>query len=113
MQAHASGHWSWRLSSNKYTCEASTFRPSLCIVIDIRLASAEQHPTAMQVTMVVFVIGTRASATEQAVGRLVGAMCAITARDGDAQSAMLASWISQVLPQDLQNEEIEAYGLRL
>ncbi|KAK9827610.1 hypothetical protein WJX81_005946 [Elliptochloris bilobata] len=38
---------------------------------------------------------TRASATEQAVGRLVGAMCAVTARDGDAQSAMLASWISQ------------------
>ena len=34
--------------------------------------------------------------TEQAVGRLVGSLCAITAQDGDAQSAMLASWISQV-----------------
>jgi hypothetical protein len=38
----------------------------------------------------------KASGTEQAVGRLLGAMCAITARDDDAQSAMLASWISQV-----------------
>ena len=37
-----------------------------------------------------------ASETEQAVGRLVGALCAVTARDEDAQSAMLASWISQV-----------------
>lgn len=35
------------------------------------------------------------------MGRLVGAMCALTARDGDAQSAMLASWISQVLLQGL------------
>ena len=55
--------------------------------------------------------GTRASATEQAVGRLVGAMCAITARDGDAQSAMLASWISQVLHHGLQNEQNEGHGL--
>ena len=38
-----------------------------------------------------------ASGTEQAVGRVVGALCAVTARDEDAQSAMLASWISQVL----------------
>ena len=38
----------------------------------------------------------RATETEQAVGRLVGALCAITARDDDAESAMLASWISQV-----------------
>ncbi len=38
----------------------------------------------------------RASETEQAVGRIVGALCAITARDDDAESAMLASWISQV-----------------
>ena len=39
----------------------------------------------------------KASGTEQAVGRLVGALCAITARDDNAQSAMLASWISQVI----------------
>lgn len=37
-----------------------------------------------------------ANETEQAVGRLVGALCAVTARDEDAQSGMLASWISQV-----------------
>ena len=38
----------------------------------------------------------KASGTEQAVGRLLGAMCAITVRDDDAETAMLASWISQV-----------------
>ena len=38
----------------------------------------------------------KATETEQAVGRLVGALCAITAKDDDAESAMLASWISQV-----------------
>ena len=41
-------------------------------------------------------VAERATETEQAVGRLVGALCAITARDDDAESAMLASWISQV-----------------
>ena len=46
--------------------------------------------------------GPRASATEQAVGRLVGSMCAVTARDGDAQSAMLASWISQARRHSIQ-----------
>lgn len=31
----------------------------------------------------------------QAMGRVVGSMSIVTARDGDAESAMLASWISQ------------------
>ncbi|MEL6221064.1 MAG: diflavin flavoprotein [Cyanobacteria bacterium J06626_14] len=33
--------------------------------------------------------------TEQAVGRLVGSLCIVTAKKGDASSAMLASWVSQ------------------
>lgn len=33
---------------------------------------------------------------EQAVGRLVGALCVVTGKDEDAESAMLASWVSQV-----------------
>ena len=33
---------------------------------------------------------------EQAVGRLVGALCVVTGKDDDAESAMLASWVSQV-----------------
>ncbi len=37
-----------------------------------------------------------ASGLEQAVGRLVGALCVVTGRDEDAESAMLASWVSQV-----------------
>ena len=37
-----------------------------------------------------------ASGVEQAVGRLVGSMCVVTGRDEDAESAMLASWVSQV-----------------
>lgn len=35
------------------------------------------------------------SPTEQAVGRLVGSLCIVTAKKGDASSAMLASWVSQ------------------
>ncbi|KAG6548602.1 hypothetical protein Mapa_010091 [Marchantia paleacea] len=36
-----------------------------------------------------------ASNVEQAVGRVVGSLCVLTARSGDAESAMLASWVSQ------------------
>jgi flavorubredoxin/flavin reductase (DIM6/NTAB) family NADH-FMN oxidoreductase RutF len=38
---------------------------------------------------------TPASAVEQAVGRLVGSLCIVTARQGEVSSAMLASWVSQ------------------
>lgn len=37
-----------------------------------------------------------ATGVEQAVGRLVGSLCVVTGRDEDAESAMLASWVSQV-----------------
>jgi flavorubredoxin/flavin reductase (DIM6/NTAB) family NADH-FMN oxidoreductase RutF len=33
--------------------------------------------------------------TEQAVGRLVGSLCVVSAKRGDVASAMLASWVSQ------------------
>ncbi|KAG0569774.1 hypothetical protein KC19_6G115700 [Ceratodon purpureus] len=36
-----------------------------------------------------------ASNVEQAVGRVVGSLCVLTAKAGDAESAMLASWVSQ------------------
>jgi flavin reductase (DIM6/NTAB) family NADH-FMN oxidoreductase RutF len=35
------------------------------------------------------------SAVEQAVGRVVGSLCVVTSKSGDAESAMLASWVSQ------------------
>ncbi|NEQ29956.1 MAG: flavin oxidoreductase, partial [Leptolyngbya sp. SIO4C5] len=38
---------------------------------------------------------TPASAVEQAVGRLVGSLCIVTAKQGDVASAMLASWVAQ------------------
>ncbi|HIK46463.1 MAG TPA: flavodoxin domain-containing protein, partial [Leptolyngbyaceae cyanobacterium M65_K2018_010] len=38
---------------------------------------------------------TPASAVEQAVGRIVGSLCVVTARQGDLTSAMVASWVSQ------------------
>lgn len=31
-----------------------------------------------------------------ALGRVVGSLCVLTAKDGDAEGAMLASWVSQV-----------------
>lgn len=37
-----------------------------------------------------------ATGVEQSVGRLVGALCVVTGKDDDAESAMLASWVSQV-----------------
>lgn len=36
-----------------------------------------------------------ASDVEQAVGRVVGTLCILAAKEGDAESAMLASWVSQ------------------
>lgn len=37
----------------------------------------------------------QADRTEQAMGRLVGSLCVVTARRGDVTNAMLASWVSQ------------------
>ncbi|AGY57629.1 diflavin flavoprotein [Gloeobacter kilaueensis] len=36
-----------------------------------------------------------ATPVEQAVGRIVGSLCVVTAREEDTSSAMLASWVSQ------------------
>jgi flavin reductase (DIM6/NTAB) family NADH-FMN oxidoreductase RutF len=36
-----------------------------------------------------------ATNVEQAVGRVVGSLCVLTAKQGDISSAMLASWVSQ------------------
>lgn len=36
-----------------------------------------------------------ASDVEQAVGRVIGSLCVVSAKEGDAESAMLASWVSQ------------------
>ncbi|MCG6133530.1 MAG: diflavin flavoprotein [Nostoc sp. LLA-1] len=36
-----------------------------------------------------------ATNVEQAVGRIVGSLCVVTAKQGDISSAMLASWVSQ------------------
>ncbi|MDA0266907.1 MAG: diflavin flavoprotein [Cyanobacteria bacterium] len=38
---------------------------------------------------------TPATSVEQAVGRLAGSLCIVTAQQGDVSSAMLASWVSQ------------------
>jgi len=36
-----------------------------------------------------------ATNVEQAVGRIIGSLCIVTAKQGDVSSAMLASWVSQ------------------
>lgn len=36
-----------------------------------------------------------ASDVEQAVGQVIGSLCVVSAKEGDAESAMLASWVSQ------------------
>ena len=37
------------------------------------------------------------SSTQKAVGRLVGSLCVVTTSLEDASSAMVASWVSQVM----------------
>lgn len=37
----------------------------------------------------------QAARTEQAVGRLIGSLCIVTAKQGELKSAMLADWVSQ------------------
>ncbi|WP_392535855.1 diflavin flavoprotein [Nostoc sp. C117] len=39
--------------------------------------------------------GQPATTVEQAVGRIVGSLCVLTAKEGDRSSAMLASWVAQ------------------
>ena len=64
----------------------------------VRLA-AGQNPQSCQMACSSASVGAGgASDLEQAVGRVLGSLCAITSRDEDAESAMLASWISQVWP---------------
>jgi len=38
---------------------------------------------------------TQTTATDQAVGRIVGSLCILTAKQGEVASGMLASWVSQ------------------
>ncbi|NET31049.1 MAG: flavin oxidoreductase [Cyanothece sp. SIO1E1] len=40
-------------------------------------------------------LGSQVTPTEQAIGRLVGSLCIVTAQHGDVASAMLASWVAQ------------------
>lgn len=41
------------------------------------------------------VLGAQADRTEQAIGRIIGSLCVVSAKRGDVASAMLASWVSQ------------------
>lgn len=40
-------------------------------------------------------VAENASGTLLATGRIIGSLCVLTAKDGDAESGMLASWVSQ------------------
>ncbi|CAI5500084.1 unnamed protein product [Closterium sp. Naga37s-1] len=58
---------------------------------EIRKGKAKQRSTSAKSAVA------SGSGVEQAVGRVVGSLCVVSAisGDGDAQSAMLASWVSQ------------------
>ena len=58
-----------------------------------KLRRAKSAAKQKQLTAGATAIG--ASDTAAAVGRIVGSLCAVTAKKNDAQSAMLASWVSQ------------------
>uniref|UniRef100_A0A0C9QSI8 TSA: Wollemia nobilis Ref_Wollemi_Transcript_11735_3005 transcribed RNA sequence n=1 Tax=Wollemia nobilis TaxID=56998 RepID=A0A0C9QSI8_9CONI len=57
------------------------------IALAVRKSKLKQRRDTSQFVM--------ASCVEQAVGRVVGSLCVVSARNGDAESAMLASWVSQ------------------
>ncbi len=72
----------------KFTPEASTLQMCEQAGTDFaqQLKKARKKKTATKMT---------ASSVEKAIGRLVGSMCVVTAKQGDISSAMLASWVAQ------------------
>ncbi|MBE9053703.1 diflavin flavoprotein [Nostocales cyanobacterium LEGE 11386] len=66
---------------------------------DITLQMCEEAGTdfaqALKKAKKVRVPSQPATNVEQAVGRIVGSLCVVTAKQGDISSAMLASWVSQ------------------
>jgi flavorubredoxin/flavin reductase (DIM6/NTAB) family NADH-FMN oxidoreductase RutF len=66
---------------------------------DVTLQLCEEAGTdfaqALKKAKKVRVVGQPATNVEQAVGRIVGSLCIVTAKEGDISSAMLASWVSQ------------------
>ncbi|MBI1242366.1 diflavin flavoprotein [Umezakia ovalisporum] len=66
---------------------------------DVTLQMCEEAATdfaqALKKAKKVRVPSLPATNLEQAVGRIVGSLCVVTAKEGDISSAMLASWVSQ------------------
>lgn len=65
-------------------CEAAGVTFAQCLRKTKRLRTPHQAVTAAQVNR-----------TEQAVGRIVGSLCVVTSRRGQAHSGLLTSWVSQ------------------
>ena len=84
--------------SNK-PCRDHVAQRMLCQLVQIPLSGGFHHLRASNTDAslsYICLIAGGASGVEQAVGRLVGSLCVVTGRDEDAESAMLASWVSQV-----------------
>lgn len=66
---------------------------------DVTLQLCEEAGTdfaqALKKAKKVRAVSQPATNVEQAVGRIVGSLCVVTAKEGDISSAMLASWVSQ------------------
>jgi hypothetical protein len=69
------------------TCEQSG--RDLAVQVKRRLKTREQGSMGSMAAVT-------ASGPQLAMGRVVGSLCVVTARDGDYATGMLASWVSQV-----------------
>ena len=87
------------LDGSSKLCRDHVAQRMLCQLVQIPLSGGFHHLRASNTDAnlsYICLIAGGASGVEQAVGRLVGSLCVVTGRDEDAESAMLASWVSQV-----------------
>ena len=72
----------------KFTPDASTLQQCEQAGTDFaqQLKKASKKTQAPKIT---------ATSVEKAIGRLIGSLCVVTAKQGDVSSAMLASWVAQ------------------
>ena len=61
----------------------------------LALTLGMSHALQEKATAGAVAVAESTSGKAQALGRVVGTLCVLTARDGDARSGMLASWVSQ------------------
>lgn len=84
------------------TCEQSG--RDLAVQVKRRLKTKEQGSMGSMAAVT-------ASGPQLAMGRVVGSLCVITARDEDYSTGMIASWVSQVRDKGVQHTGLDVGNL--